>query len=147
MELNHVGYNVGAPSIQEPLGGQVSAAINPIGEIMPHANAGKLWVIVISGPTRSRLLSDVPTFIDAGYEDVLVQSWLGFFAPPRTPPQAVARLSAALAEAMKKPAVVEGFGRFSSKATYFDTARLTAALPADPERWGPIVRASGFKAE
>ena len=147
LDLTAVHYKGGAPALQDLLGGQVPVSVNPVGEILPFARSGKLRVLATTGSARSRFLPEVPTMIEAGYKDVVVEAWLGFFAPGRTPADTVARLSAAIGEAIKSEDVVQAFAKFGNDVSYVAPAAMAGLVRTDIERWGPVVKASGFTAE
>lgn len=147
VELSPVHYKGGAPALQDLLGGQIPVSVNPVGEILPYARSGKIRVLATTGAQRSRFLPDTPTMAESGYPQIVVEPWLGFFAPARTPADAVARLSAAIGEAVKAPDTAQSFEKFGNEPMASTPAACAAALKADLERWRPIVKASGFTAE
>jgi tripartite-type tricarboxylate transporter receptor subunit TctC len=142
-----VHYKGGAPAIQDLVGGQIPVSVNPVGELLPHVRAGKVRVLATTGAKRTRFLPDVPTMAESGYPDVVVEAWLGFLAPAKTPADVVARLAAAVAAAAKADDVVQGLERFGMESVVSMPAEFAATLKADIERWAPIVKASGFTAE
>ena len=142
-----VHYKGGAPALQDLLGGQIPVSINPIGELMPYAKSGKIRVLATTGHQRSRFMPEVPTMIESGYPKITVEPWLAFFAPAKTPPQTLARLSAAIGAAVKTPEVEQGFEKFGNEPAPSTPAALAATLKADLDAWGPVVKASGFSAE
>ena len=147
MELTAVHYKGGAPALQDLLGGQIPISVNPVGEVLPFARSGKIRVLATTGPQRSRFLPDAPTMAESGFKDVAVEAWLGFFAPAKTPADVVARLSAAIIDAIKGADVIESFAKFGVDASATPPAEFAALVRADIDRWGPIVKASGFTAE
>jgi tripartite-type tricarboxylate transporter receptor subunit TctC len=145
--LSPVHYKGGAPALQDLLGGQIPLSVNPVGEILPYARSGKLRVLATTGAQRSKFLPDVPTLVEAGFPQIVVEPWLGFFAPGRTPADTVNRLAAAIAEGVKAPDTVQSFEKFGNEAIASTPAAFSAALKAELARWQPIVKASGFTAE
>jgi tripartite-type tricarboxylate transporter receptor subunit TctC len=146
-ELSPVHYKGGAPALQDLLGGQVPVSINPVGELQPHVKSGKIRVLATTGMERSEFLPEVPTMVEAGYRDVVVQSWLGFLAPARTPQETVSRLADAIVAAARSDDAAESMRKFGMRAQTLGPATFGAMLRADLERWAPIVKASGFTAE
>jgi len=146
-ELSPVHYKGGAPALQDLLGGQVPVSINPVGELLPHVKSGKIRVLATTGVERSEFLPEVPTMAEAGYRDVVVQSWLGFLAPARTPRDTVSRLADAIIAAAAGDDATESMRKFGMRAQTSGPAAFGATLQADLERWAPIVKASGFTAE
>lgn len=147
LDITAVHYKGGAPALQDLLGGQVPVSVNPVGEILPYARAGKIRVLATTGPARSRFLPDAPNMVESGYRDIVVEAWLGFFAPAKTPAATVARLSAAIGEAVKADEVTQSFLKFGNEVAYVAPAAFASLLREDTARWGPIVKASGFTAE
>jgi len=147
VELTHVGYKGGTQAMQDLLGGQVPASINPVAEVLPHLGSGKLRVLATTGPARSRFLPEAPTLREAGYHDVVVQSWIAVFAPAGTAEAAVAGMEKSIAEALKTDAVAEGFAKFGIVVTPMARQRVAAILRDDLRRWAGVVKASGFVIE
>lgn len=146
-ELQSVAYRGGAPLLADVLGGQIPVSINVLGEVMPHIRSGRLRGLAVSSAQRSPFLPEVPTFVEQGFPDIVVQEWLGWFVPARTPADTVQRLNALVREAMQAPeyiAALAGNGLLPLTQSPEEFARL---IRADAQRWGPIVKASGFSAE
>jgi tripartite-type tricarboxylate transporter receptor subunit TctC len=92
-------------------------------------------------------LPDVPTFNELGVKDVEAMGWFGFFAPPKTPKPIIDTLNAAINKALLSPDVAQklsGLGMDPATGTPEQFAKVVAD---DYAKWGPIVRASGFKPE
>ena len=148
VDLVHVAYKGGALAVQDLLGGQVPVSINPIGEILQHARVGKLRVLATTGAARSRFLPDAPTLVEAGYRNAVVQSWIGMLVPARTPSSAVVKLNADVLDVLKEGDVIDSFARFGMDVSVPASASGFAdAVKQETDRWGPIVRSSGFTAE
>ena len=147
IELTHVSYKGGAAAIQDLLGGQIPVSINPLAEVLPHSRSAKLRILATATLKRSRFLPEVPTLVEAGYKDVYLRGWSAIFVPAKTPQDTVARLHAAINEALKTDAIARGFEKFTYEVFASPLAEAAAILRADYEKWGGIVKASGFSAE
>lgn len=148
LNLVHVPYKGGAPAIQDLLGGQTPLSINPVGEVLPHLKTGRLRVLATTGPARSPFVPDAPTMVEAGFKDVIVQSWLGMFAPAATPPAVVSRLNIALLDAIEDPEVVQAFARIGfAPAPRMPPSQFAALVRRDTEHGARIVKATGFSSE
>src|SRR5262249_32417513 len=143
--ITPVHYRGGAPALQDLLGGHVPASVNPVSEALPHAKSGALRMLAVTGARRSPFLPDAPTMREQGY-DVVIESWLGVFAPAKTPAETVKALSAAIAEAAKSPEMEESLAKLGNVPTFQTPEQFTATVKADIERWRPVVKASGFVA-
>jgi tripartite-type tricarboxylate transporter receptor subunit TctC len=146
-EFVHVPYSGGPPAVQDALAGQIAATILPIGTPLPYVQSGNLRALVTTGPQRSSLLPDVPTIRETGYSALEAVEWFGIWVPAKTPAEIVGRLNNVIREALKTNNVRTGLAKMSidvAGASPSDFARL---IKSDFDRWGPIVRASGFTPE
>ena len=142
--LNHIGYKGSAQAMADLLGGQIAAFMGVTSDLAPQHRAGKVRVLATSGPKRSRDLPDVPTFRELGYP-IEGAGWYAAYAPAKTPKDAVDRLSAAIAEAIRAPEVNQKLVAMGLEPTGTGAADLARIHRADYEKWGPVIKASGFK--
>lgn len=147
VELTHVGYKGSTQAIQDMIGGVMPAMCAPIGAYLPYIKEGKLRVLGTSGKTRSRFLPDVPTLAEQGYKDLVFSEWYGFYLPAHASVPVVTRLNAALEQALKTKDVIDTLALVGMEATPSSPQALDAALKADTQRWGEIVKSIGFKAD
>lgn len=145
--MTHVAYRGVAPALTDVIGGQVPAVILPLGTLLPLANGGKLRILAHSGSRRSTAAPNVPTFKELGYPTVEVSGWFGLFAPARTPPEIIGRYNSIVLQAERTAATQEKLRALDLETREASPAELTALLKADYERWGPVVKASGFSAD
>ena len=145
--LNHVPYKGGAPLVSDLLGGQVPAGVNVLPEVLQHAGSGKLRILAVSGAKRSRYLPGVPTFAEAGFKDVEADEYFAVFVPAKTPAAVVAKLNAAVRSALVAKPVVQGLEKLSFDVEGQSSAEFAQIVRKELERWGPIVKASGFSSE
>jgi tripartite-type tricarboxylate transporter receptor subunit TctC len=146
-EFNSVPYRGGAPLLQDLLGGQVPVSFNVLGEVLPSIKTGKLRSLALTSPKRSPFVPDVPTLAEQGYPDIALQEWLGWFVPAKTPTDVVKNLNAQVRESLQSPELQEALAKNALVAQYQSPEEFAAMLKADMAHWGPIVKATGFKAE
>lgn len=144
--LSPVHYRGGAPALQDLLGGHIPAAVNPISEMLPYAKSDSIRILAVTGAQRLPFLPDVPTMQEAGFP-IVVESWLGFFAPAKTPEPIVQALSDAFRQAVTSKEVNDGLMKIGNYPYYRGPAEFRAVVQADIQRWAPVVKASGFVAE
>jgi tripartite-type tricarboxylate transporter receptor subunit TctC len=143
-EYLHVPFAGTAPSIQSLLGSQIASCISPIGPFVPHVRAGTLRALATTGAQRSPLLPDVPTIAEVGFPALEFAEWFGIFVPARTPNGTVETLSSALRAALQTKEVQAGLANQSVDAGGLTPADFARQVKIDFDRWGPIVKASGF---
>jgi tripartite-type tricarboxylate transporter receptor subunit TctC len=143
-EYLHVPFQGTAPSIQSLLSGQIASCISPIGPFVPHVRAGTLRALAMTGAQRSPLLPDVPTVAEAGYPALEFAEWFGIFVPARTPGGTVETLSSVLRAGLQTKEMQAGLANQSVDVGGLTPTDFARQIKADTDRWGPIVKASGF---
>jgi tripartite-type tricarboxylate transporter receptor subunit TctC len=108
--------------------------------------AGSIRILATTGSSRSLILPDVPTLKENGI-DVEVPGWFAFYAPARMPAEIVLRLQNEIIAIARLPGVHAKILALGFEPTATTSAELKKIQLADFERWGPIVKASGYKAQ
>jgi tripartite-type tricarboxylate transporter receptor subunit TctC len=145
IEFAHLPYKGGASAIQDLLGGQIPATISVFSNIYPHVQSGKLRALAITARHRSPLLPDVPTAREAGYPAIEAVEWFGLFVPAKTPTGIIEALHSSVQQALRAEALASGLAKQSFDMASTSPNDFTALIKADTERWGMVVKASGFK--
>jgi tripartite-type tricarboxylate transporter receptor subunit TctC len=147
LDLVHVPFNGGGPLMNALIGNQVSSGIDTLVDQVEMHRSGKIRILATAGATRSKLLPEVPTFVEAGFKGIEGSGWFGFFAPAKTSPATVQQLNAAVNKALATPELRERFAKLGLEPTGGSAADLAALMKRDAERWAPVVKASGFKGD
>jgi tripartite-type tricarboxylate transporter receptor subunit TctC len=146
INLTHVPYKGTAPAMQALAAGEVAALSTVVADIKSVVDAGKARVLAVAGDKRDASVPDVPTFREQGY-DLVAQPWYALFAPAGTPPAVIDRLAKAAIAAVQDPATHKRLVEMHVEPTGHGPDRLGKIMKDDYERWGPVIRASGFKPE
>src|SRR5262244_956462 len=109
IKLDQVPYRGGGPAINDLIAGHVKLGSLGSTPLLPHYQAGTLYLLAQSMQIRSASLPQVPTFQEAGIEGLVLDQWIGMFAPAGTPQPIIARVAAEVRQALNDPAVREGF--------------------------------------
>jgi tripartite-type tricarboxylate transporter receptor subunit TctC len=147
VSLTQVPYKGAQPAVQDLLGGQVPVAIVPIGDALPHARAGKLHLLATTGPQRSSFFKDVPTVKEAGFRQIEAVEGFVIVVPVKVPALVADRLGTLIRAGQQGAEVQERLAQLGLEARPSTAEELGRLLKADYDRWGPIVKASGFRAE
>jgi len=99
-----------------------------------------------TGDQRSTSLPDTPTFKELGYPALAVSGWYGMFAPAGTPADVINRYNDVILKAFRTPELRERMQGFELEIRELSAQEFLAMVKSDTERWGPIIRASGFTA-
>jgi tripartite-type tricarboxylate transporter receptor subunit TctC len=89
----------------------------------------------------------VPTVRELGYPQLEYTGWFGVLVPAKTPAEIVNSLNSAIREALKADAVKTGMAQFGYEATPASPNEFAKLIKSDFDRWGPIVKTSGFRSE
>lgn len=146
IELTHVPYKGTAAAMTAIGGGEVSAISTVAADIRSLVTAGRARLLAVAGEQRDPSFPDVPTFREQGF-DLVAKPWYGLFAPAGTPAATVDRLAKASAAAINDPALRKRLVDMGLEPTGQGPDRLAGALKDDFDRWGPPIRASGFKGD
>ncbi len=147
VDVIHVPYAGGAPLQIAVLGGQVPVGIDVELEWLQNIKAGKVRALATSTPKRTRALPDVPTFVEQGYPNIMGSGWFALFAPAKTAAAEIERVNRAVSRVLAQPDVVEKLGALGLEVAGGTPGDLQKLLDTDTARWGPVVKASGFRAD
>ena len=146
-EMTHVPYKGGNAHILDLIGGRLNVIFDTSTNSMPLIRSGKVRPLAIGLAQRSPDLPNVPTFAEAGFPEFQFSAWYGMFAPARTPKDVVAKLSAALATALKNPEVIEKLKGVGVTTASGDSAELAKLVPVEYERIGKLIKTANIKAD
>jgi tripartite-type tricarboxylate transporter receptor subunit TctC len=140
----HVPFTGGGPAVVAAIGNHVDAVVLTLPTVVPPILQGQLRGIGLASGSRNSAVPDVPTYAEMGIPDVYSGSWVGFFAPAKTPDAVAARLNMEINAIMQQPEAQQklqaiGFGvLIKSETEAADYFRSEVAS------WGKMTRAIGF---
>lgn len=143
----HIPYKGGAPAVTELVGGHVHLGINALPSVAQHLKSGKLVPLAVASARRLRTLPDVPTMAEAGVLDFQYDIWYALFAPVRTPPDIVAKVSTALQRVLADPDVVRQLTEQGAEAAPTSAQELARYMKEDTARWSKIIKDRKLKIE
>ncbi len=146
IDLNAIPYKGGAPAINDLLGGQIPMSFNNGPESVGQLQAGTVRALAVTTASRAPFLPDVPSMSEAvaGYG---TEVWWGLLGPGGMPPDLVAKLSHDFVAALNTEAVKERLAKLGALPIGSSPKEFDAKIHADYEKWGPIIKAAGMKAE
>ena len=143
VKLLEVPYKGSPPAFTDLLGGRVDLFFDSIAAAMPYVQSGQARGIAVLSPKRSPLAPDVPTMSEAGVPGLDVDSWLGIFAPARTPPDVIARLRRDIRAAL--PDLKDRFEKSGGEVWDMPDDRLDAFVALEYANWTKLIREAGIK--
>jgi tripartite-type tricarboxylate transporter receptor subunit TctC len=148
VEMVHVPYKGGAPSVQSVLAGDTQLAFATPPSVLPLVQAGRLRALAVTSRNATPLVPGVPGMIEAGLPDYEISFWYGFFVPAGTPADVVKKLFAATEQALKLPEIAKTLAREGTETSGSTSpADFGAFLVQDAKLWERLVRESGARAD
>lgn len=146
IDLNAIPYKGGTPAINDLLGGQIPMSFNNGPESVGQLQAGTVRALAVTTASRAPFLPDVPSMSETvpGYD---TEVWWGLLGPGGMPPELVAKLSHDFVAALNTEAVKERLAKLGAQPIGSSPKEFDAKIHADYDKWGPIIKAAGMKAE
>jgi tripartite-type tricarboxylate transporter receptor subunit TctC len=141
-KLRHLPTNGGGPAINALLGNNAQASAQSTSATIQHIKAGKLRALASFGAKRSKVLPDVPTLKELGY-DTEYYLWVGLFAPKGTPADVVAILTGAMDKAADSESFRTLINNLGQEYAYLNAKDFATFWAADAERAEAAVRLIG----
>ena len=149
-QFEFVPYRGLAPAMQDMIAGQIDIMFDTAANSLPQVRAGNIKGFAVTAKTRLAAAPDLPTADEAGLSGFYMSNWRGLWAPKGTPADIIAKVNGAVRNALTDPAVQERLielGQELLPADHLTPEALGALQRAEIERWWPIIKAAGIKAQ
>jgi tripartite-type tricarboxylate transporter receptor subunit TctC len=146
VDINAIPYKGGAPAVNDLLGGQIAMSFNNGPESVGQLAAGTVRALAVTTAKRAPFLPDVPSMAETvpGYD---TEVWWGLLGPAGMSPDLVAKLSHDFVAALNTDSVKERLTKLGAVPIGSSPQAFDAKIHADYDKWGPIIKAAGIKAE
>ena len=146
-KLTHVPYKGTAPAVNDLLAGNVDLMFNELATSIELHKSGQARILAVTVKDRVPALPDIPTLEEVGVHGCISDTWHAITAPPKTPPEIVAKLNAAANAAMRDPGLREHFAALSTGPGGGTPAEASAFVKEETQRWGDVIRKAGIEPE
>src|SRR5262245_16109608 len=140
LKIEHVPYRGAGQAINDLIAAHVKTAMLGPTSMIPHWKAGTLNLLAQSTAKRNPTLPEIPTFVEAGYKDLVLEAWYGAFAPKGTPPEILAKLNAEMNTGLKDPKLIDTFTKGAIEAVGGGTEEITQLARADSAKYAKLVK-------
>jgi tripartite-type tricarboxylate transporter receptor subunit TctC len=147
IRLEHVPYRGGGQAINDLIGGHVKLGSLGSTPLMPHYKAGTLRLLAQTTKARSPSLPEVPTYEEAGIKDLVLDQWLGVFAPAATPATIAEHLNSEIGKALADPQVRKSFQDSAQEPIGGTAEQFAQLVREDYAKLGRLVKDLNIKAE
>ena len=147
LNITHVPYRGGAPAQNDLIAGQVQMMFDNTSVSTPRIKDGALRALATTGRVRNKALPDLPTIVEVGYPDVVVEGWSGLVAPAGTPKEIVARLNEEFNKALQTPQarkMLEDTGSTLVGGTDEASAEL---IDIETKKWARVVKEANIRVD
>ena len=146
IDIQHVPYKGSMQGMVDLISGRMQLMINPLPEMIPFVESGKLRGIAVAGLKRSAVMPDLPTIAETlpGFE---VTTWNGLMAPAATPKEIVARLNAEVVKLLTAPATMKRMTELGLDTIASTPEQFADHLRRETDKWAKVVKASGARIE
>lgn len=144
-DMTFISYRGAAAAAADVLAGHIPLCIANIDSLMGQVSGGKLKPIASTGAKRSPAAPDTPTFVEAGFPDLVVTSWSMWAVPTGTPAKAKEKLKAATERALQSPDVIASMQQGGFEPASMPLDEVDRFIKSEYQRWGEVIRAAGIK--
>jgi tripartite-type tricarboxylate transporter receptor subunit TctC len=145
IQLTHVPFSGAGPAIQAVLGGITQLACAALPPAHPYIESGALKALAVTGAHRWFDLPDVPTMVELGYKDFIADTFQGFLAPVKTPPDIVGRLSAGALKILKTPEIADQLRNDGFEVIANGPDGMRKRIEDEVPKWRDVVAKAGIK--
>ena len=145
-----VHYRGAGPSMLDLIAGHINMEFDQAANALPQVRAGKVRAYAVTAKTRLLAAPEIPTVDEAGLPEFYMAVWHGIWVPRGTPQAVIARLNAAIVEALADPVVRErlaSLGQEIPPREQQTPEALGAQHKAEIDKWWPVIKAAGIKAD
>jgi tripartite-type tricarboxylate transporter receptor subunit TctC len=143
VKFQEVPYKGSPPAFTDLLAGRIDLFFDSMAAGLPHVVSGQARGIAVLSSKRNPLAPDVPTLSEAGVPGIDVDSWLGIFAPAKTPPEVIAKLRGEIRAAL--PDLKERFEKSGGEVWDMPSERLDGFVASEYAIWTKLIREAGIK--
>jgi len=147
VKATHVPYRGSAAALPDLLSGRTSFMFDNLPSSLPLARSGKVKALAQTCEKRSSSAAELPTMIEAGFPDFVIEGWYAVFAPANTPRPIVDRLSADINRALRHPDSMERWKTLGFDPIGSTPEVLAARQKADLDYWRRMIEFTGVKVE
>jgi tripartite-type tricarboxylate transporter receptor subunit TctC len=145
LQLQHVPYRGGAPTVTALLAGEIPLAFETMLALQPHVRAGSLRALAVTSAGRSAIMPDIPTTAEAGFPALVADNSYALFAPAGTPSSVLSRLHGAAVAALALPEVHDQLREQGAEVVGSTPAELAAYVATEIPKWATLARQAGVQ--
>lgn len=143
IDVAHIPYQGGGPAFTALMGGHVDVMFNSTIGTVPHAKAGRVRALAVTGVKRSHVLPDVPTVAEAGVSGYEAELWFGVLTPVGAPQSAITESNARIVRILGMPDVSQRFSDMGLEIVGSTPEQFAAYIDSEITKWGQVAKKAG----
>jgi tripartite-type tricarboxylate transporter receptor subunit TctC len=147
INMQHIPYKGASGALTDLIAGHIPVVSTTLTTAAPQIRAGRARGLAVSAASRLAEFPDIPTYAELGYPDLVATVWFSLSGPASLPADIVERLNAEVNRALELPDVRERLKPEGIVPSRMSAKEFSAFVAEELKRWGPVVRASGAKAD
>jgi tripartite-type tricarboxylate transporter receptor subunit TctC len=147
IDLLHVPYRGSGPAVVDLIAGRVAIMFDAAPSLLPFIMSRQLRPLAAASRQRHRLLPEIPSFAELGYDRMDISLWYGVVAPAATPQPVVQRLNTELVKILEMADVRKSFTDQGADVAGGTAAAFDAFMREETARWGAVIKQAGIKPE
>jgi tripartite-type tricarboxylate transporter receptor subunit TctC len=147
VDIQHVPYKGGGPAMLAVIAGEDQLMFSSIVQTVPNIQSGLLRPLATGGAKRSPILPDLPTIGESGVPGYVAADWWGILAPAGTPQPIVDKLHSAIEDVLQSDDTKKFLDQQGASPLLMSSAEFGKYIASEIDKWGPVVKKAGMKAE
>ena len=145
VNLQHVPYRGGAPMTTDLIAGIIPVGIDVVTAFVPYFKSGQIVPVAVTSATRSPLVPDVPSVVELGYRNLVLDNFFGISGPANLPPAVVARLNSATNEVLAQADIKKRMLDLGITTSANNSAAFTSYVRGQVDTLAPVVKGAGVR--
>jgi tripartite-type tricarboxylate transporter receptor subunit TctC len=145
VNANHVPYKGGGPALNDLIGGHVDALFATLPSAVAHVREGTIKALVVTSERRATLLPDTPSAVEAGVPGLIVSTWSGIFAPPKTPRELINKLNTEIIKVIQAPELKSTLQSLAAEVYTTSPEEFAAIIKTEFAMWSRIAKDANVK--
>jgi tripartite-type tricarboxylate transporter receptor subunit TctC len=147
LDLVHVPYSGGSPAILAVVGGHTPIGFSSPAASLPQIKQGNVRALAVTGDKRSQILPDVPTMAEAGYPEIVGETWVGVLVPAGTPRDIIGLIQREIARIIAVPEMKARLADLGYEPVASTPEEFGARIRSEIATWAKVIRAAHIKPE
>jgi tripartite-type tricarboxylate transporter receptor subunit TctC len=144
LKMTHVPYRGASPAFADLIPGRIDCYFGS-GQLLSYSRSGQVRVLASTGAKRDAAAPELPTIAEAGVPGYAVTAWQALFAPAKTPPEIVRKISADTNTALADPAIKDKLAKSGYTAGGSSPGELETLLKSEIAKWSAVIKSVGIK--